>query len=171
GGPPTRKPRVGEIEAPPPEVHGARLAEEAGAERIEDPSDPDEYLQERLCRSRVVGAMDRVGFEANRVGDFGRHGPDPGVDAQPRERVHDEAIKLGHRPRLEGYRGVTAVRGLDAELMRDEVERDRDEAPADRQWKRGEPARRYLQGRVPIMVRERRQGERHLADDLGPHVQ
>src|SRR2546429_345191 len=83
GGATTREPRVGEIEAPPPEVHGARLAEEAGAERIEDPPDPDEYLQERLCRSRVVGAMDRVGFEANRAGDFGRHGPDPGVDAQP----------------------------------------------------------------------------------------
>jgi len=166
-----REPGVGEIEAPPPEVHGARLAEEAAPEPIEDPSDLDEHLPAGPCRSGVVGTMERVGFEANGVGDFDRHGPDPGGDIQPRERFHDQAIELSHRPRLERYRGVTAVRALDDELMRDEVERDRDDALVDRQRQRGEPAWRDLQGGVPVMVGERRQGERQFADDLRPQLQ
>src|SRR5881409_3026956 len=105
-------------------------------------------------------------FVSHQLGVESSDGGHTTVSLEPRpvaefyRLVMDEAIELGHRPRLEGYRGVTAVRGLDAKLMRDEVERDRDEAPADRQRKRGEPARRYLQGRVPVMVRERRQGER-----------
>ncbi len=66
---------------------------------------------------------------------------------------------------------MTAVRGVDGELIREEVERDRDEATVNRQRKRGEPAGRDLQGGVPVMVRERRQAERQLADDLRPHVE
>ena len=170
GGGTAREPRVGEIEAPPPEVHGARLAEEAAPEPLEDPFDLDEHLPAGPCRRGVVGAMGRVGFEANRVGHLDRHSPDPGVDIEARQRVHDEPIKLGHRPRPEGYRGVTAIGQLDGESVRDEVERDRDEAPIDRQRQRGEPAWCYLQRRVPVMVRERGQAERQLADDLRPHM-
>ena len=83
-------------------MHGARLAEEAAPEPIEHPSDLDEHLPAGPCRSGVVRTVVRVGFEANGVCDFDRHGPDAGADPQPRERVHDEAIELGHGPRLEG---------------------------------------------------------------------
>src|SRR5439155_21027410 len=73
--------------------------------------------------------------------------------------------------RLEGDAGAASVRALDHEVMRREIEADQHEAIADRKGKRGEPARRYLQRGVPVMVREVREGEGELAHDLRPHVQ
>src|SRR5438034_11715149 len=96
--------------------------------------------------------MEGVRFEANGVWDFDGHGPDPRADIQLRQRLHDEAIELGHRPRLEGYRGVTAARALYGEVVREEVERDRDDALVDRQRRRGEPPSRDLAGGVPLPV-------------------
>src|SRR5205809_6333283 len=104
--------------------------------------------------------MEGVRFEANGVWDFDGHGPDPRADIQLRQPLHDEAIELDHRPRLEGYRGVTAVRALYGEVVRAEVERDRDDALVDRPRQRGEPWWRAPQGGVPVRDCERPQGER-----------
>src|SRR3989449_5315704 len=141
-----REPRVGEIEAPPPEVDGARLTDEAAAEHLQNPFDLDEQLPACPSRCGIVRAVDRVGFEANGAGDFDRHGPDPGADVQPCQRVHDEAIELGDRARLKRDRGVASIRALENELMRNKVKRGRDAATVGRQRKRGEPAWRYLEG-------------------------
>src|SRR3989449_6962800 len=55
--------------------------------------------------------------------------------------------------------------------MRNKVKRGRDAAMVGRQRKRGEPAWRYLEGGVPVVVCERRQAKRQLADDLRPHME
>ena len=51
------KPRHREIEAPPEEMHRARLAEEAGAELFEHPVGIDEDLEEATHRVAVVGRV------------------------------------------------------------------------------------------------------------------
>src|SRR2546425_2315138 len=96
-----REPRVGEIEAPPPEVDGARLTDEAAAEHLQNPFDLDEQLPACPSRCGIVRAVDGVGFEANGVGDFDRHGPDPGADVQPCQRVHDAARSEEHTSELQ----------------------------------------------------------------------
>ena len=45
----------GEIEAAPKEMHGARLADKAGAEEFEDAIGADERPPEVMGRLRIVG--------------------------------------------------------------------------------------------------------------------
>ena len=58
-----------------------------------------------------------------------------------------------------------------AQLMVDEVELHGERAIAVGQRPRREAARRHLKRDGPGVVERRRLGERHLADDLRPHVQ
>src|SRR5207245_10679984 len=67
--------------------------------------------------------------------------------------------------------GDAYIPALENELMRKKVKRGRDAATVGRQRKRGEPAWRYLEGGVPVVVCERRQAKRQLANDLRPHVE
>src|SRR5262249_19217474 len=105
-------------------------------------------------------------------GHFDRHRPDAHLDAEPMQRVHEQAVELGDRPRLERNAGLAAVRAADHELVVDEIEHDRQRpAAADRQPRRDQPARGNPQRDVPPMIGARRQRETDLADDLRPHVQ
>src|SRR5262249_9586250 len=63
----TREAGHREIEASPEEMHRARLAEKAGAELLEDAIDIDKDLEEAPDRIAIVGGMDLVLGEFERV--------------------------------------------------------------------------------------------------------
>ncbi len=79
-----REARVSKVKAPPPEMHGTRLAEEATAELLQNALGLDEDLPACSGRDGIVGAMDGIRFEPNRVGDF--DGP------RPNARPHVDAL-------------------------------------------------------------------------------
>src|SRR6185437_13956551 len=84
----------GEVEAAPEEMHRAHLAGEAPAEGGEDARPLHEKAPEAVRLLRVIGGMEAILLEGNRVGDLNRHGPD--LDPQPHrgEPAHELGVEL-----------------------------------------------------------------------------
>src|SRR5712672_995605 len=112
------------IETAPEEMHRACLAEEAGAELLEDAVGIDEDLQEAPDGVGIVGTVRGVFGEFYRIGQLVRGLVDGNGNA--------EFAKRGKRGDVEAGNGVTrqrkmplrAVAGRDAQAMIHEVEID-----------------------------------------------
>ena len=83
GRPAARKTRDREIERSPEQMHGTALADEAGAEFLEDPVALHEGAPEAVDRRRVVRAMHLVAIEGDRIDNLVRTGVDVNVHAEP----------------------------------------------------------------------------------------
>src|SRR5436309_5654469 len=102
---------------------------------------------------------------------FNGGSPDVHSDAERLQRSHCSPIKFGHGARRKRKRGLTAVRGLDAQQMVDKIEIDLKDARSTGHRGRGQPTGRDVERGVPPMVGLRRQRKPDFTDDLGPHVQ
>ena len=169
--PASRETRHGEIEAAPEEVHGAALAQEVAAEALEQRCRGQQDAPEGVRGGRVVGRVDRVFLETDRVRDLDRHRPDLHRKAGTLEHRHDGLVEVGDRPGLERQRLGHAVGALEHERVVDEVEREAERPPAQTQGGSREPARAHAESDVPEVIGRRGEGETHLAHDLRPQVQ
>src|ERR1700730_847372 len=86
-----------EIEAAPEEMHRACLAEEAGAELLEDAVGIDENLQKAPHRGRIVGCIFPVLRKPSRLRQFVGHLVDRDVNAEVCKVSHDSGIEACHR--------------------------------------------------------------------------
>src|SRR5206468_11595259 len=120
--PAAREAGHGEIEGPPKEMHGARLAEEATAKLLEHRVGLNEDLEEALDRCWVVRRMLLVVGETDRPWHFDGHGGDFRFDIQLTERIPDFTVEGGHRSRNQRNRLEGSVRRGDPELVIQEVE-------------------------------------------------
>lgn len=93
----TRKSRDGMVEAAPEKVHGAGLAEEAGAELLENAIHGEEDLPEPAHVFGIIGGVDTVLVKGNRIGDFHWHFPNLDLDAHRMKHLHERIIKVRHR--------------------------------------------------------------------------
>src|SRR5207237_805818 len=99
---PAGKARHREIETAPEEMYRARLAEEGGAELLEDPVDVEKNLQKASHRVRVIRGVLVVLREADRLRQFIGHLVDCDVNAELRELGYDRRIEA--RDRVAGER-------------------------------------------------------------------
>jgi hypothetical protein len=144
-----REPRDRQVERTPEEMDRARLADEACPPLGEDRRDARKDLPAAVRRRRIVGVMDGVVLETNRIGNLDRHRPDAHAKAHALQQTHHLAIEI--RYGLAGQRvGLRAPVGyLHAKLMHDEVELDCERSPAVREQISRQPARRHLEGATP----------------------
>jgi hypothetical protein len=153
-------------------VHRAGLAEEAGAEPLEDSFDRYQRLPEPARRIGVVTGVHPVVDEGDGVGDLDGDRPDRGAHAELAEHAHDVGVEVGHRPGLEWHGPLLAVDSGDIETVGDEVEVDLERPTARVRHQRGrEAAGRHVERRVPPVVGQRLVREPDLADHLGVEVQ
>ena len=110
-------------------------------------------------------------LEPDRVRDLDGLRPDADLDSESGEGLHDEAMEVGHRSRLERDPGRPTVGGAENELVVDEVEDDRQGAVPVSERRRREASRGHLERDVPVVIDERGQREADLAHDLRPHVE
>src|SRR3954452_17134651 len=168
---PPRDPRHREVEAAPEEMHRARLAEKTGAEELEDAIGLDERAPEAMRRGGIVGGVDAVLREADRVRDLVRHLLDRDRDAEAAKDFHERSMEVGDGLRLERQRPLLAAAGSRGEAVADEVELELEDLAADRNRRGSEPARRDVERNLPAVVGPRRQRQPDLADDLRPELQ
>jgi hypothetical protein len=167
---PSREARRREIEAPPEEVDGTRLADESGLERTHQAVRLQQAAPEQLDVARVVGGMLLVRLEGDGLGDLDRSRRDPNVDPEASQPGHELAVEPCDRLRLERHRERAALAIRDQQAMIDEVEVDLEPAAAVRNRRRGQAARADVQRHVPPVVEGRGERQAHLSDDLRPHV-
>src|SRR5437762_1949827 len=89
------------VEAAPEKMHGAGLAQEAGAELLENAVRGDENLPEPADGFGIVGGVNLVLVKGNRIGNFHRHFPNADLDARRMQNAHERVVKIGHRSREE----------------------------------------------------------------------
>ena len=106
--------------------------------------------------------MRAVALERHGVLDFTRHGADRHLDAEATQPLHEFGIEVGDRHGREREPIGATVAGFDQEPMIGEVEHDIEGAAGIRHRRRGEPARRHQERRVPPMINERRDAMRTL---------
>ena len=89
----------------------AALANKARAEPSENTCGLNEYAPEALGVLAVVGGVDAILAEADRIWNLIGQLIDTDVDAKLSERAHNLSIKIGNRARVEPDLLVTAVAG------------------------------------------------------------
>ena len=117
-------------------MNGARLAQERGAEQLEDAIDLDKRAPEFMGGGRVIGGVDMVSRKADRVRHLVRQVVDRYGNADAVEEIDHPAIEFRDWLRLERQRPfVTPARPRD-EARADEVEFDLEDLVADRDRRR-----------------------------------
>ena len=168
---PPGEPRDGQVGRAPEVVHRTALAGEPRAEHFQhavglhqDPPEPVGVLT-------IVGAMDLVAIERDRIRHLVRALPNVHVQAERVELVHEARVERRDRLRLEREPAFSAVARRDDQPVIDEVEIDLERAGPVRHGRGGQAARGHVQRGVPGVVHPRALGEADLADDLRPAVQ
>src|SRR5271156_3449892 len=141
-----------QIETAPEEMDGAGLAEIAGAEQLEEAIHLDERAPEAMCGLGVIGGVDLVLRETDRVREFVRHFVDFHDNAQAAQEFHHRMVKPGNGLWLERDAAFLALAGAGGEAMEDEVELDLEDFGADRNGRGAEPARGDIERHLPAMV-------------------
>src|SRR4029079_6674217 len=126
---------------------------------------------ERLREITVVGRVNLILAEPDRVGNFVGKLVDADVDAEFGKRAHDVRIEIGHAARVEPDRLFAALAGRDAQHMVQTVEVGLEAAVAIRNRRRGQATRRYIENDVPGVVEPRGLHEPYFADDLRPELE
>ena len=152
-------------------MDGAALADETGTERLQHAVRLDEHAPEALGVLRVIGRMRAVLGERDGRIDLVGSRVDVDLQVELPEGLHHGVVERGDRACLEPDRATGALARLDEELVRDEVEVDLEGPCPVRDRRRGEPARRHVEGDVPRVIDPRGLGEAELAHDLRPHVE
>ena len=105
-------------------MHRAALADEAAAEFLEDPVGLHQDSPEPVDVVRIVGAVDLVLVETDRVGNFVRLVMDLHVQAQLAHLIHEPGVERSRRLRLQCHAGSAAVASLHDQFMVHEIEVD-----------------------------------------------
>src|SRR5205823_9014096 len=134
-----------EIEAAPEEMDRARLAEKPRAESREHLVDLHQRLPEAGYLPGIIGGMDAVFLERDRVGDLDRRRPEVRIQVQRAQPADEFGVEIGHRAGAEGNAVAPAVADIDAQAMIDEVETDLEGARAARDRRRRQAARGHVQ--------------------------
>ena len=100
----------------------------------------------------VVGGVDMVLAEADRVGNLVGELIDADLDAEFREDAHDVGIEIGDGAREEPDLLLTAVARRRPQLMVEEIEIELERALPVRDRRGGQPARRHIKHHVPGMI-------------------
>ena len=127
----------------------ATLADEARAEPAENACGLNEYAPEVLGVLAVVGGVDAILAEADRIGNLIGQFVDTDVDAKLSEGAHDLGIQIGNRARVELDLRSTAVAGRCPQHVIEEIEVELKAAIAVRDRRGGQPARRDIEHHVP----------------------
>jgi hypothetical protein len=167
----TGKTGDGMVEATPEKVHGAGLAEEAGAELLENAIHGDEDLPEPARIFGIVRGVDAILVKGNGVGDFHWHFPNLDLDARRAKHAHKGLIKIGHRAGEERERFDLAVVGLQHEFVIEEIEAQFEGAPRVGNCRGGQAARADIERHIPPVIQPGSKSEANFADDLRPHVE
>ena len=152
-------------------MHRACLAEEAGAELLEDAVGIDENLQKAPHRGRIVGCIFPVLRKPSRLRQFVGHLVDRDVNAEVCKVSHDSGIEACHRLSGQCQLPLCAVAGGDPQGMIDEVEIDLEGPRPIGDRRGGQPACGDVQRDMPGMIEPGRARQPDLADDLGPQMQ
>ena len=118
------KPGDGKVWSTPEEVHGAALADEAGAKLLEDPVSLNQDLPEPDGVLLIVGTVRFVQIERQGIGDFAGRYAQLDVKLESVHFLRQLRIERCHRLRPERETAGAAVAGLYRQLMGDEVEID-----------------------------------------------
>ena len=119
----------------------------------------------------VIGGVDRVLIERNRIGKLVRYPVDGRSDSELRQGEAIFRIELGDGHRLQNDLSDLTVARAQPQHVIDEVELDLKIAVACRDNRGDEAARAHAQRHVPGVVEPRRQRQPRLADDLRPELQ
>ena len=171
GRPAPAEPGDGQIETAPPEMHGARFADEARAELVHHVGAVRHRPPPDAGRRGVVRFVRAVFREPDRTWNLDRHRPDLHGDPKLREDAHHFGVEVGDGFRRELDRLDPVVVGADVQLVRAEVEDHLERRAVVRHRHRRETARAELKRRAPPVIDRRRQLQPDLADDLDPHVE
>src|ERR1700690_1047110 len=135
-------------------MNRAGLALELGAELLEYRVDGEQDAPEALDGHRIVGGVNAVLVEGNRIGDFDRRPPDFHFNTCRMNHVHDVSVKVGHRTRDEREGFERAIAGLKDELVAEKVEPELKRQIATGNAGGGESAGGDVERNVPPMVHD-----------------
>src|SRR5262249_9810112 len=144
--------RHGKIETAPEEVYGAGFAGEAGAEFLEHSIDLQQHAPEALRINRIIGFVNRVAAEIDRVRNLTGEGVDLQPYAELAQHRHGSFVELGDGHRFQHELRRLAVAGGEGQAMLDEVEADLEHTLAVRNRRRGETARIHIKRHMPGMI-------------------
>src|SRR4029077_1199939 len=132
--------RYRQVKTAPEEMHRARLAEESGAELLEDAVAVHKNLQEAPDRVGIVGGMGSVQRKPDRVRQLVRHLVDGKGNVEFGKRSDRRGMEA--RNRLSGERELPlcAVAGRDPQNVFDEIKVDLERSRAIRYGRRRQPA-------------------------------
>ncbi len=122
--PPPREAGDGQIEAAPEEVYGARLAEKAAAEALENTIGLDEDAPESVCGLAIVSSMDAILGEGDRVRHLVRPFRDTDGNAEIVQQAEQAVMEVGDGLRLEPERPLRPGARANEEPLRDEIKLD-----------------------------------------------
>src|SRR5260221_1109717 len=170
-GRPSRETGHREIEAAPKEMDGARLAEKAGTEELEDPIDLDERAPEAVGRAGIIACVASVLRKPDWVRHLIRHFMNADRNAEVAQKIHCSVIELGDWLRSERKSLFLALAGPPDQLVVEEIKLELKSFFADRDRRCAEPAGGNVKRDLPAMVQPGGQRQPDLADDLRPELQ
>ncbi len=152
-----------EVEAPPEEVHRARLAEEGRPELLEHAVDLHQRLEEPAHRAGVVRALGVVLGKRDRAGDLVRVRIESRACLRGSGRARACAVEVSDRSRTEREAGRAAIRRASHHRVVEQVQVEVDRSRAVGHRDGGQAGRRDVERGVPGVVLPRRVGQPVLA--------
>ena len=165
------KPRHGQVETAPEQVHGTDLAEEAGTKALQHPVHRHAGAEEARHRLGIIGSVGMVVGKGNRIGKLVGGAMKLGAAAEPYQHVAETRVEAGHRARREAELRRAAIAVGAEQLVIDQVECQFDAAHAVGDDAGREAARIDIEAGLPGMVDPRRAGQAVFADNLRIEMQ
>jgi hypothetical protein len=116
----------------------------------------------------IIGSMDMILAEPDRIRNLVGQLIDADLDAKLGEGAHDFGVEIGDRAREESHLPLTTFARRHPQYIVEEIEIKLEGTISERNWRRGQAASRYIKHNVPGMIEPRRLREADLADDLRP---
>ena len=164
------KARHCQVEAAPEEMHRAHLADKAGAECSENPVGLHQDPPEAVDVFGVIGAVLPILLERYGIGDLDRRRPNPDVEPERLQPLHDLAVEIGNGAGTQRETFGRPVIGRNRQAVTDEIEIDLEGPSAVGDRRGGQPAARHIERDLPPVIDQRRLRQPDLADHLGPHM-
>src|SRR4030095_12425202 len=119
---PPRKTRDGEVEPSPEKMHGAALADEAGAKLLQHPVSLSKHVKEPAPRLGRIRSVRGVLLEWDRFDHFAGSRADCYAEAELCQTREQLFVELGDRAGAKRHCARHATAGLDQEAVIDEIE-------------------------------------------------